>query len=461
MSDPGSGKYRFNNATPSSVSHISLHYTDQTGGTPLYAHLISILFNTSTVKGAMRFITASGNYAVYTITAVTDNSTWADLTVSYITNSGFTLPSAGANAFVGMEAVGDKGSTGATGAQGPQGAAGAGSGDVVGPASSTTNRLVQFSNTTGKLIKEATGTGVVVAASGVPNFLTNPSGADKVLIWDDSASAPGWANIDTTWLATNATPNIGGATAPAISDFSNAIHLHTQNNNGGQLSIGNAINWGKGQNYRIVEEFLGLDTTSGSIGVNNWAQGDTGAGGSSFAAQTAGALQNHPGTMRLTTGTTNNGGRQLYLNNSTGFTLGSVQKQEWIFRVSAVTSCLIRVGIGTGASDGVYIEFDTSLSHTNFMYCKNVSSTATRTSMGLAPVANVWYYATITRTGSGAYDLYIERLDTAATGTGSVTGVSETVATQFLIQILSRSASASKTMDVDFFAATINMATRS
>lgn len=42
-----------------------------------------------------------------------------------------------------------------------------GSGDVVGPASSVNNEIVLFSGTTGKLIKRATGTGVVKATSGV------------------------------------------------------------------------------------------------------------------------------------------------------------------------------------------------------------------------------------------------------------------------------------------------------
>lgn len=44
---------------------------------------------------------------------------------------------------------------------------GGGSGDVTGPASSVNNEIVLFSGTTGKIIKRATGTGVVKATSGV------------------------------------------------------------------------------------------------------------------------------------------------------------------------------------------------------------------------------------------------------------------------------------------------------
>src|SRR3990167_8620248 len=43
----------------------------------------------------------------------------------------------------------------------------AGSGDVVGPASSVNNEIVLFDSTTGKLIKRATGSGLLRATSGV------------------------------------------------------------------------------------------------------------------------------------------------------------------------------------------------------------------------------------------------------------------------------------------------------
>jgi hypothetical protein len=69
-----------------------------------------------------------------------------------------------------LAAKGDTGATGATGAQGPQGEQGpAGSGDVTGPGAVTDGQLVQFDGTTGSLLKAATVTGLVKAASGVPS----------------------------------------------------------------------------------------------------------------------------------------------------------------------------------------------------------------------------------------------------------------------------------------------------
>jgi hypothetical protein len=54
----------------------------------------------------------------------------------------------------------------------PKGADGAGTGDVVGPAASIDSEIALFSSTTGKLIKRATGTGVVHATSGVYSVST-------------------------------------------------------------------------------------------------------------------------------------------------------------------------------------------------------------------------------------------------------------------------------------------------
>lgn len=54
--------------------------------------------------------------------------------------------------------------------------AGGGSGDVVGPASSVASEIVLFDGTTGKLVKRATGSGIVKATSGVYSTVTAPSG---------------------------------------------------------------------------------------------------------------------------------------------------------------------------------------------------------------------------------------------------------------------------------------------
>lgn len=70
---------------------------------------------------------------------------------------------------------------------------GSGSGDVVGPASSIASEIVLFDGTTGKLIKAATGSGLVTATSGVYGTTTNNSSnwdtahTDR-LKWDGGAT---------------------------------------------------------------------------------------------------------------------------------------------------------------------------------------------------------------------------------------------------------------------------------
>lgn len=58
--------------------------------------------------------------------------------------------------------------------------AGGGSGDVTGPAASVDSELVLFSSTTGKVVKRATGTGFVKAASGVASFASTVNLASEV-----------------------------------------------------------------------------------------------------------------------------------------------------------------------------------------------------------------------------------------------------------------------------------------
>lgn len=65
--------------------------------------------------------------------------------------------------------AGPQGSAGATGPQGPPGAAGTGTGDVVGPASSTDNAIASFSGATGKLLKtSAVPTAAALALGTIP-----------------------------------------------------------------------------------------------------------------------------------------------------------------------------------------------------------------------------------------------------------------------------------------------------
>jgi len=86
----------------------------------------------------------------------------------------------GAKGDQGIQGI--QGIQGATGAKGDKGADGTGTGDVVGPAVAVADQMVQFSGTTGKLVKALTATGMLKFVNGVPSvaqagtdYLTGPS----------------------------------------------------------------------------------------------------------------------------------------------------------------------------------------------------------------------------------------------------------------------------------------------
>lgn len=155
MADPGSGDLRLNHATFASVTAAAVSDNcAETGSPSVEAFVLSWDDSTTTaLRGTLIIKKASApeNFAIFTITgSSTDNSGWTQLALTYVIASGsFSNGDTLAVQFTRT------------------GAAGAGTGDVVGPSSSIDGELVLFNSTTGKLIKSATTTGVLKAASGV------------------------------------------------------------------------------------------------------------------------------------------------------------------------------------------------------------------------------------------------------------------------------------------------------
>lgn len=165
-SDPGSGNLRLNNATLASATQI---YIDNLDG---QAADVSDFIDTwddstnTTIKGTIiiRKISAKENYAIFNVTgSVTDATGYRKVAITHVDSNGSF--SDGDEISVEFSRTGNKG------------ADGAGIGDVVGPSSSVDSEIVLFDSTTGKLIKRATGSGIVKATSGVYSTVTAPSGA--------------------------------------------------------------------------------------------------------------------------------------------------------------------------------------------------------------------------------------------------------------------------------------------
>ena len=170
--DPGAGIFRLNNATPASATAAYLDNVDAAGAT------VSTIIDrwddsTNTIKGFLR-VEKSGDASVWgewNVTgSVVDGTGYRKLTLASGAGSG-TFTNADVFAITFTRA-GDKG------------ADGAGTGDVVGPAASVDNEIALYSATTGKIIKRATTTGLLKAASGVLSAAAagtdyyNPGGTD-------------------------------------------------------------------------------------------------------------------------------------------------------------------------------------------------------------------------------------------------------------------------------------------
>lgn len=160
--DPGSGKVLVNNATPASATQLNISETNRQSASQS-AYLATWDDSTSTSsRGVVRIMDVSNpgtNFLEYLITgAITDAGSYDTFPVTYIGGAG-TIANAATVAVMHFR-TGDKG------------ADGVGTGDVTGPAASVDSEIAVYSSTTGKIIKRATTTGILKAASGVLSAAT-------------------------------------------------------------------------------------------------------------------------------------------------------------------------------------------------------------------------------------------------------------------------------------------------
>lgn len=136
MADPGTGDIRLNNATLSAVTSIAISATSADNTSPDFSDYINTWDDSTSTSNygtlILRKLSAPENFAIYSITGVvTDNTTWLQFTVSYVTFSGsFSNGDRLGITFVRTGNKGDTGATGSTGPTGPTGPTGA-DGDVM------------------------------------------------------------------------------------------------------------------------------------------------------------------------------------------------------------------------------------------------------------------------------------------------------------------------------------------
>ena len=91
MADPGTGILRYNHGTVASVTAIAIDDTTADTGNPdIEAWIASWDDSSSTIKGQLRLVEPGtpANYAVFNITALTNNSGWVQLTVAHVDSNG-------------------------------------------------------------------------------------------------------------------------------------------------------------------------------------------------------------------------------------------------------------------------------------------------------------------------------------------------------------------------------------
>lgn len=123
MADPGAGVVRFNGATLASVTAIAIDDTSAESGNPdLSAYLATWDDSGSAVKGILRIVRsgATETIAVYTVSAVSADTGWKQITVAHVASSGsFTDAGAVKVEFIRTGDKGDQGDIGLTGPAGP------------------------------------------------------------------------------------------------------------------------------------------------------------------------------------------------------------------------------------------------------------------------------------------------------------------------------------------------------
>jgi len=216
MADPGTGEFRFNHATVSSVTAIAIDdLSSDTGNPDLSNYLLTWDDSSNTVKGQLiiRKLGTPATFAVFNITALTDNVGWTQFTVSHVASNG--TWSAADQASFQFARAGD-------------------AGNMSGPGTSVDSEIALFNGTSGNTLKRATTTGLLKASSGVlaqavaGTDYYNPGGTD-VAIADGgtgaSTAAAAFSNLkqDATETATGVVELATDAETQTGTDTTRAI----------------------------------------------------------------------------------------------------------------------------------------------------------------------------------------------------------------------------------------------
>jgi hypothetical protein len=226
-SDPAQGVFKYNNATISSVTQIFIDLLD-VGGVDFTSFIDSWDDSTSTIKGYLVILSNDNSDTtanVWQINSLTTATGYRKIGVTYVSGS---LPSNNEACVINFYRTGDKGQDGT------------GSGDVVGPSSSTNNNIVVFDGTTGKLIKDSgkgLPSGAVVGNTDVQTLSNKRVNPRQNTQTSPTSITPDKASYDEYYVTALANAiTINNASSPSVGDTF-VIYL-TDNGTARSISFG-------------------------------------------------------------------------------------------------------------------------------------------------------------------------------------------------------------------------------
>ena len=197
------------------------------------------------------------------------------------------------------------------------------------------------------------------------------------------------------------------------------------------------------------------DWISGSAsGELGWVSVLTGGGSTTSIVAAAAPLDaNHPGIINITAGAAAARLATIHLGPTSMFFGGGAVTLECLFQLSTLTNAAFRVGFGdqTAAdhNNGVYLEFNSGVSATNWLIKTAAAGTRTSTTTSVAATASAWHKLVITVNAAGTSASFT--LDGTSLGT-ITTNIPTTVANATSPNIQADSLGATTTtIYVDYF----------
>lgn len=267
---PGAGLIRVNNATLASATFTYISKTDRVGNSQ--GDQIGAWDDSTNAAhlGTLRVFdvaTKTKGYTAEVTTAFTDGTSYWKIPHASISVLSGGAPSASDVLAVMWSRTGNKGTDGL------------GAGDVVGPAASVDSEIALFSSTTGKLLKRATTTGLLKAASGVMSAAT--AGADYYAPGStDVAIADGGTGASD---ASGARTNLGLVIGTTVQAYASALTTWA-----GIAPSANAQSMAGAADYAAMRSLLslviGTNVQAYDADLTTWAGVTPGTGVTAFLA---------------------------------------------------------------------------------------------------------------------------------------------------------------------------------